>query len=529
MNIKNFYPTPKHLIKKMLSGIELSNKLILEPSAGKGDIVDCIYEEIKSSYYRKYVEIDCIEIENELQSILKGKGYKVIFDDFLTFQTYKKYDIIVMNPPFDNGEKHLLKAIEMQKDGGMVICLLNAETLNNLYSNSRKELDRKLQEFNAEIMYLENEFNTSDTFRKTGVEIALIKIDIPIDTKKDSDILNDLKRATYYTTNDEEIENQLISGDFLEGLIQQYNFEMNVGIKFIREFEGVKHLFPKGEHGGNILNLSVNYDSKEGISGQNIVNDFAELVRNKYWRLLFESKQFIEISTSSLRQEYYNKLSTLKDYEFNMYNINQIQFELKSHLYKSVEDTIIKLFDELSYQSSYDNDFSKNIHYYNGWKTNKSWCINKKVILRLNGFDTWNKSRAYFKWTFKDKIDDIEKVFRYLDNSMMTKSNLEKILEIAQKENKTQKIQCKYFDITVYKKGTTHIEFKDLDLLKRFNIFGSQKKGWLPPSFAKKNYNSMTKEEQSVIDEFCGEEEYQEIYERPDYYLYSPQNMKLLA
>ena len=45
---------------------------------------------------------------------------------------------------------------------------------------------------------------------------------------------------------------------------------------------------------------------------------------------------------------------------------------MSRNLVKGVEDCIIKLFDELFYQHSYDNDLSKNIHYYNGWKTNKS-------------------------------------------------------------------------------------------------------------------------------------------------------------
>ena len=36
-----------------------------------------------------------------------------------------------MNPPFAQGEKHLLKALEMQERGGAIICILNAETIRN--------------------------------------------------------------------------------------------------------------------------------------------------------------------------------------------------------------------------------------------------------------------------------------------------------------------------------------------------------------------------------------------------------------
>ena len=43
-NTKDFYPTPYNLIEKMLSTVNFYMiKSILEPSAGKGDIVDAIF------------------------------------------------------------------------------------------------------------------------------------------------------------------------------------------------------------------------------------------------------------------------------------------------------------------------------------------------------------------------------------------------------------------------------------------------------------------------------------------------------
>ena len=75
-NINGFYPTPKNLIEKMLSGLDFKMiKNILEPSAGKGDIVDELRkkEQLYSSTYNKfYFDIDCIEIDKNLQYILKG-------------------------------------------------------------------------------------------------------------------------------------------------------------------------------------------------------------------------------------------------------------------------------------------------------------------------------------------------------------------------------------------------------------------------------------------------------------------------
>lgn len=126
---KDLYPTPQKFIDKMLEGLDFRMiNSILEPSAGTGNIVEALKkkENIHSYRYNKYqFDIDCIEVDQNLQHILKGKGFRVIYNDFLTYDTMKEYQLIIMNPPFSNGCKHLLKALEMQeRNGGAVVCLL---------------------------------------------------------------------------------------------------------------------------------------------------------------------------------------------------------------------------------------------------------------------------------------------------------------------------------------------------------------------------------------------------------------------
>jgi 16S rRNA A1518/A1519 N6-dimethyltransferase RsmA/KsgA/DIM1 with predicted DNA glycosylase/AP lyase activity len=105
---ENFFPTPTDLIRKILAKVKLDKiESVLEPSAGKGDIAEEVVKQ-KSTNWREWKNIDCVEIEPELALILKGKKFRVVYDDFLTFQTFKRYDLIIMNPPFDDGDKHLL-------------------------------------------------------------------------------------------------------------------------------------------------------------------------------------------------------------------------------------------------------------------------------------------------------------------------------------------------------------------------------------------------------------------------------------
>lgn len=102
-NNKEFYPTPALLAEKMLAKCDMKRVAsILEPSAGKGDLA---YEAARQLYTRDHnyhfdyddldkIDIDTIEANPELRKTLVGAGYRVIFDDFLNFKSFKKYDLL---------------------------------------------------------------------------------------------------------------------------------------------------------------------------------------------------------------------------------------------------------------------------------------------------------------------------------------------------------------------------------------------------------------------------------------------------
>ena len=106
--------------------------------------------------------------------------------------------------------------------------------------------------------------------------------------------------------------------------------------------------------------------------------------------------------------------------------------------------------------------------------------------------------------------------------------NESSLLSDYEKTQQTKKLCFKYFDVDVFKKGTAHIKFRDEEVLKRFNLYGCQHKGWLPPSYGKKSYNDMTESEQKVIDEYEGELEYTKVFNNPDKYILSAEKQLLL-
>jgi 16S rRNA G966 N2-methylase RsmD len=515
-DIPEFYPTPIHLKKKMIDCINYNNrnniKNILEPSAGRGDLAEALQ---KTYIIRSEANIDTIEIDQNLRHVLTGKGFKVVHDDFLTLETYKKYDLVFMNPPFKNGVKHLLKAIDLIKKGGQAICLLNAETLKNPYSNDRKHLLTLLDQYNADIQYLQNEFITAD--RKTGVEIALVSVEIPYNTK-DSLILEDLKKEEFFHLRNEQqedrrTEQQISHTDFIKDIVSRYNYEVKAGVKLINEYESLSPYI------GETLQQREYNSSNPMISMDITVNQYISKVRYKYWVALFNSQQFEKLFTSNLREEFRDRLEDLKGYDFSEFNIIQIKAQMMANMSKSLEKTILDLFDDFSHKHHY-TETSKNIHYYNGWKTNKAYKINKKVIMPLNAFDSWSCYTSYsISWNVKEKLEDIEKVFNYLDNGNSRSINLRETLEQAEKDGQTKQIETKYFYITFYKKGTCHLEFKDLDLLHKFNVYGSQRKGWLPDNYAKETYNNMSKAEKETVNNFEGKQSYQNVMNNKNYFI----------
>ena len=66
--LDEFYPTPESLLSKVFSGMDWNKiQTVLEPSAGKGDIVDYLQKVVT---YRRELDIDCIEKEEVLRKTL---------------------------------------------------------------------------------------------------------------------------------------------------------------------------------------------------------------------------------------------------------------------------------------------------------------------------------------------------------------------------------------------------------------------------------------------------------------------------
>lgn len=580
-----FYPTPTELVQKMLECVDFKKvKTILEPSAGKGDILQVLArKECSTSPYSDRFDVDCIEIDINLRQILKYnfseekkrsvcekinelspkrtwdceineyitekisevqkmelEKYKeeklhffesdihIVGDDFLSFHTYKRYDLIIMNPPFSCGEKHLLKAIEMQKNGGQIVCLLNAQTLLNPFTNERKMLVKKLEELNATIEYISGAFSNAE--RSTDVEVALVYICCIADESYCySDILDSMKKANKYEEKEYEAD-ELTINDYILSTVQRYNLDVSMGVKLIEEYKALEPYLKGSFDEQNRYSKSLL--TLETPENDTNVNSYIKSVRMKYWNALLRNESIMSKFTTELREHYINLVSDLSDYDVSEFNIKTLIAEMNSKIYEGIEKSIVRLFDKFTEEHSYYPECKKTIHYFDGWVTNKAHKIGKKVIVPFYCYNSNSYGGGrYNTFEIANMLKDVEKVFDYFGGSNEIFSNVTSILELNLNGGNTRKIEFKYFYVSVFKKGTVHIEFKDQKLVDRFNIYVCKHKNWLPPAYGKIHYADMNTLEREVVDSFEGKESYEKVLAEQDYYLAPvvPENALLLA
>ena len=567
--LKEFYPTPPELIAKMPEGIDLNSiKYVLEPSAGKGDIalfteiaVKCYqsyaYEYLRNDselsrsdaqkliieqyaiskfkekcekstvYHETRLDIDCIESEPVLCDVLKGKNYNVVDTDFLTFDGDKMYDLIIMNPPFSNGAEHLLRAIKIGlKGGSQIVCLLNAETIKNPYSNIRKELLKQLDKYGATYEYLTDAFKGAE--RSTDVEVVIVRLKLPNPFSEHSVLLNELKEREIQLEAGEAPQ-ALVTNEEMQQAVLMYKQEIAAGKRLIEEYLALKPFlttcFEKEDTPSYMKGCTLKLTSGKGDELD--FNKYVYDVRYKYWYELLHNASFMGNLTSNLLDEYFSQIKEFAKKDFSLSNIYAVKIDVLKNTARGIEEKILSTFETLSYEHSMECE--KNVHYYNGWKTNKAYIINPKVIVPyMHTFDDiWKKFR--YGYDFDKFLTDLEKVLDFLDGGETKEIiNISRWLQHYEQIQQTKNLHFKYFDVSVYKKGTIHITFTNEEVLKMLNIFGSMKKGWLPPSYAKVSYDEMDEESKAVIDEFEGKESYEKVFSEKERYIFSSENVLLL-
>lgn len=117
---KQAFYTPAEIAIRVAQLGLVGGRVVLEPSAGHGALADaCIAAGAKA--------IHCIDSDPEAADVLRSKRLKVLeIGDFLKMTPQRKYDRIVMNPPFTRGAdlKHVTHALNWLATGGRLVAVV---------------------------------------------------------------------------------------------------------------------------------------------------------------------------------------------------------------------------------------------------------------------------------------------------------------------------------------------------------------------------------------------------------------------
>lgn len=484
---KNFYPTPESLIKKLLKPYEIANHRywdyeisgnILEPSAGKGDIAKFIQDKTKTKMF-------CIELEPELQQILRADGFSVIHSDFLSYEKDMFFDFIIMNPPFDKGEEHLLKAIEIASKT-KIACILNAETIRNPFSEKRKQLAFFLKKYNAEIEYVENAF--IDAERQTNVEVALIWLDI--DKKESFFEFEYIKESEVKTDFDFDFkEFDLQKNDIINNIKIRSEKAKLALIEKIKADAKFNHYFNEFADFGyeNVENWVIK-DTPEKI-----YSHFSVLSKSYMWQYVLKFLDIKNYMSSSMIKNFDAFVKQQSMMSFNKENVFAFFNMVLNNQENIIKDMIIDVFDNLT------SFAHANIMPVPKWKTNSAYKINRKIIapayIRYGQYSDSNYLKKYgdnFSLEYSDwgrsNLADLDKVMaiisgqgnRYLGIAEALERKFNEIGKVRTGEKYDNVCFSTFFKIKFHKKGTIHLEFLDKKLWEEFNYRACLGKNWLP-------------------------------------------------
>lgn len=466
LNNPDFYPTPRSIIAKMVSPYlyRSNGRLqILEPSAGKGDILDYLH----GVHHIKKTDLYCIEKDPELIYTLQGKEYAVIDTDFLSYCGRHQFNLIVMNPPFSNGIDHLMKAWDILAYGD-IVCLLNADNVR-YPSTAKQRVLENLIEQHGEVEYLDRPFLHAE--RRTAVDVAMIRLH---KERVQSTVNFDGSDFAHDTViNDKEFSaNPLAHGDIIHSLVDQYNAASDLIVQ-IHHLEARKRFYLQG--------IRERRDDDPEIGS---LNEKLTGLKKEFWRYIFDKTKIGQVTTSGYQKKFFDFQAQTSQIAFSVENITATLRMFFDNRFEIMEECLIEVFDTAT------KYHEKNKVHTEGWKTNKSWKVARKIIMPNSveydqRFNSWS-----YAWKRKDFFDDMDRVccmltgkkFNKIQNTYDTVSHR---LSTINREDVpyTELVYSEFFKIRFFKKGTIHLEFLDEQLWENFNARAAQGKNWVGPGY----------------------------------------------
>lgn len=182
-DVEGFFPTPASVVQVMLEQAgDLNGKTVLEPSAGKGDLVQAAFNAGAKT-------VQCFEVNHKLMRYIDKfvkapplpacmVSQQADFLNELPVGPHARVDVVLMNPPFerDAAPAHVLHALSWLKPGGKLVSVMPH---NWAEKKAADYLLRTIDDLGLPMTEIEIDgpaFNGADSFRRTAVRTSIIVI-----------------------------------------------------------------------------------------------------------------------------------------------------------------------------------------------------------------------------------------------------------------------------------------------------------------------------------------------------------------
>jgi hypothetical protein len=438
----DFYPTPEGVAATMLDPIDLRGRTVAELSAGSGNLV-------REALARGAQEVLAAEIEPKLRAILASiPGCRLIGNDCLqvTAEQVAHVDVIAINPPFSADEKHILHAWSVAPPGCEIVSLANWTVIDDSrwgYRASR-ELKSLIGQYGSS-QNLGSVFE--DAERTTRCEIGLVRLTKPGQRVSGADEFD----GFFLGPDDIEAEGQgLITYRRSRDLVNRYVEACRI---FDEQLAAAVRL-----HG--VLDGIVSTEI-----GMTVTMDGCTMERNRFrkelqkdlWKVVIAEMLPREKATSQTQRDINLFVEQQTKVPFNERNLFRMLQILVGTTEQRIDKAVEAAFDELTKYTA------ENRWHVEGWKTNEQYLFGQKFIVpyaaqpHIMGYGVCFKQHS----DPGRSVSDLVKALCYITGRKY--EEVEKPVKGFDRLEPGAWYEWGFFDFKLYKKGTAHFRFRDLE------------------------------------------------------------------
>jgi hypothetical protein len=457
----DFYPTPPEVAATMLDPLDLRGRVVVEPSAGSGNLVS-------ETLARGAAEVLTCEPEPKLRAILAAiPDSRLIGSDWLkvTADQISHADLVVMNPPFSADEHHILHAWAIAPTGCEIVALCNWNTVSNEHWGNRasRELCTLIEQYGSR-QKLGPVFE--DAERTTSAEIGMVRLTKPGQRVSGADEFD----GFFLGPDDIEAEGQGLikyrrSRDLVNRYVKAcriYDQQLEAGVRLQAQVGGIY----KGELGIQI--------SMEGCAASR--NRFRKQLQKSFWESVIAEMLPREMATSQLAGDINKFVEQQTKVPFTERNLFRMLQVIAGTTDQRIDRAVEAAFDELTRHTA------ENRWNVEGWKTNDAYLFNQKFIVPYLAEKDWSGGTVSMRYGGnKSRVEDLVKALCYITGRPYAE------VEKPDRPGGFDRMESGvwydwgFFEFKVFKKGTGHFRFKDLEDWAALNARVARIKGLVLP------------------------------------------------